>query len=229
MLKENVNVTIGIEANIGVGKSSLAEILSNQMGTTWVPEPVDSNPYLEKYYADPKEYGFIMQMYLLGERFKNMKRAMLTRNSIEDRTLEGDKLFAKVNYLQGTMTEDQLTVYNSVSNEMLKEIEGMPRKAYDLIIFLETDIDDMLAKIKQRGRSFELSDDLVSYYKLLLEQYTTWASAYDKGPILTINVKGKDFVNNPGDRQYVLSTVYNKMRELELISADEYQELIANI
>ncbi len=105
----------------------------------------------------------------------------------------------------------------------------MPRKAYDLIIFLETDIDDMLAKIKQRGRSFELSDDLVSYYKLLLEQYTIWASHYDKGPILMINVKGKDFVNNPADRQYVLSMVYNKMRELELISADEYQELIANI
>lgn len=229
MIKEKVNVTIGIEANIGVGKSSLAEIMSKDLGTTWVPEPVDSNPYLEKYYDNPKEYGFIMQMYLLGERFRNMKRAMLTRNSIEDRTLEGDKLFAKVNYLQGTMNEDQLFVYNNVSDEMLKEIEGMPRKAYDLIIFLETDIEDMLAKIKQRGREFELSEDLVSYYKLLMDQYTSWAKDYNKGPILRINVKGKDFVNNPDDRKFVMTTIYTKMRELELISAAEYKELLDNM
>lgn len=229
MVKEKINVTIGIEANIGVGKSSLAEIMSKELGTTWVPEPVDSNPYLEKYYANPKEYGFIMQMYLLGERFRNMKRAMLTRNSIEDRTLEGDKLFAKVNYLQGSMNEDQLFVYNNVSDEMLKEIEGMPRKAYDLIIFLETDIEDMLAKIKQRGREFELSEDLVSYYKLLMDQYTAWAKDYSKGPILRINVKGKDFVNNPDDRKFVMTTIYTKMRELELISAIEYKELLENI
>lgn len=228
-MEEPVKVTIGIEANIGVGKSSLAEIISKQLGTTWVPEPVDSNPYLEKYYADQKKYGFIMQMYLLGERFKNMKRAMLSKNSIEDRTLEGDKIFAKVNYLQGTMTKDELDVYNSVSNEMLKEIEGMPRKAYDLIIFLETDIDDMLAKIELRGRSFELSESLVTYYKMLHEQYTTWASEYNRGPILKIDVRGLDFVHNVEDRKYVLSTVYNKMRELELLSPEQYSSAMSQI
>ena len=222
-------MTIGIEANIGVGKSSLAEIMSKELGTTWVPEPVDSNPYLEKYYANPKEYAFTMQMYLLGERYKNMKRAMLTHNSIEDRTLEGDKLFAKVAYLQGNMNADELAVYNNLSAVMLEEIEGMPRKAYDLIIFLETDIEDMLANIKQRGREFELSEDLVSYYKLLMDQYTAWSKEYNRGPILHINVKGKDFVNNPDDRKFVMTTVYTKMRELELISATEYKELLENI
>lgn len=224
-----VDVTIGIEANIGVGKSSLAEILSNKMGTQWFPEPVDDNPYLTKYYDDMNMYGFIMQMYLLGTRYRNMKRAMLSKNSIEDRTLEGDKIFAKVNYLQGTMNKDQLDVYNNLSEVMLEEIEGMPRKAYDLIIFLDTDIDDMINKIKLRGREYELSDDLITYYKMLLEQYSQWAKEYNRGPMLKIDVRGMDFVNNASDQKYVLTKVYNKMKELELITQEQYTNLMSEI
>lgn len=222
-------MTIGIEANIGVGKSSLAEILSKKMGTQWFPEPVDDNPYLTKYYDDMNTYGFIMQMYLLGTRYRNMKRAMLSKNSIEDRTLEGDKIFAKVNYLQGTMNKDQLDVYNNLSEVMLEEIEGMPRKAYDLIIFLDTDIDDMINKIKLRGREYELSDDLITYYKMLLEQYSQWAKEYNRGPMLKIDVRGMDFVNNASDQKYVLTKVYNKMKELELITQEQYTNLMSEI
>lgn len=222
-------MTIGIEANIGVGKSSLAEILSKKMGTQWFPEPVDDNPYLTKYYDDMNTYGFIMQMYLLGTRYRNMKRAMLSKNSIEDRTLEGDKIFAKVNYLQGTMNKDQLDVYDNLSEVMLEEIEGMPRKAYDLIIFLDTDIDDMINKIKLRGREYELSDDLITYYKMLLEQYSQWAKEYNRGPMLKIDVRGMDFVNNASDQKYVLTKVYNKMKELELITQEQYTNLMAEI
>ena len=224
-----IDVTIGIEANIGVGKSSLAEILSKKMGTQWFPEPVDDNPYLTKYYDDMNTYGFIMQMYLLGTRYRNMKRAMLSKNSIEDRTLEGDKIFAKVNYLQGTMNKDQLDVYDNLSEVMLEEIEGMPRKAYDLIIFLDTDIDDMINKIKLRGREYELSDDLITYYKMLLEQYSQWAKEYNRGPMLKIDVRGMDFVNNASDQKYVLTKVYNKMKELELITQEQYTNLMAEI
>lgn len=222
-------MTIGIEANIGVGKSSLAEILSKKMGTQWFPEPVDDNPYLTKYYDDMNTYGFIMQMYLLGTRYRNMKRAMLSKNSIEDRTLEGDKIFAKVNYLQGTMNKDQLDVYDNLSEVMLEEIEGMPRKAYDLIIFLDTDIDDMINKIKLRGREYELSDDLITYYKMLLEQYAQWAKEYNRGPMLKIDVRGMDFVNNASDQKYVLTKVYNKMKELELITQEQYTNLMSEI
>lgn len=224
-----IDVTIGIEANIGVGKSSLAEILSKKMGTQWFPEPVDDNPYLTKYYDDMNTYGFIMQMYLLGTRYRNMKRAMLSKNSIEDRTLEGDKIFAKVNYLQGTMNKDQLDVYNNLSEVMLEEIEGMPRKTYDLIIFLDTDIDDMINKIKLRGREYELSDDLITYYKMLLEQYSQWAKEYNRGPMLKIDVRGMDFVNNASDQKYVLTKVYNKMKELELITQEQYTNLMSEI
>lgn len=224
-----IDVTIGIEANIGVGKSSLAEILSKKMGTQWFPEPVDDNPYLTKYYDDMNTYGFIMQMYLLGTRYRNMKRAMLSKNSIEDRTLEGDKIFAKVNYLQGTMNKDQLDVYNNLSEVMLEEIEGMPRKAYDLIIFLDTDIDDMINKIKLRGREYELSDDLITYYKMLLEQYAQWAKEYNRGPMLKIDVRGMDFVNNAADQKYVLTKVYNKMKELELVTQEQYTNLMSEI
>ena len=224
-----IDVTIGIEANIGVGKSSLAEILSKKIGTQWFPEPVDDNPYLTKYYDDMNTYGFIMQMYLLGTRYRNMKRAMLSKNSIEDRTLEGDKIFAKVNYLQGTMNKDQLDVYDNLSEVMLEEIEGMPRKAYDLIIFLDTDIDDMINKIKLRGREYELSDDLITYYKMLLEQYAQWAKEYNRGPMLKIDVRGMDFVNNAADQKYVLTKVYNKMKELELVTQEQYTNLMSEI
>ena len=199
------------------------------MGTQWFPEPVDDNPYLTKYYDDMNTYGFIMQMYLLGTRYRNMKRAMLSKNSIEDRTLEGDKIFAKVNYLQGTMNKDQLDVYNNLSEVMLEEIEGMPRKAYDLIIFLDTDIDDMINKIKLRGREYELSDDLITYYKMLLEQYAQWAKEYNRGPMLKIDVRGMDFVNNASDQKYVLTKVYNKMKELELVTQEQYTNLMSEI
>ena len=64
---------------------------------------------------------------------------------------------------------------------------------------------------------------------MLLEQYAQWAKEYNRGPMLKIDVRGMDFVNNASDQKYVLTKIYNKMKELELVTQEQYTNLMAEI
>lgn len=167
---------IVLAGTIGAGKSSLAAALGEHLGTDVFYEAVDNNPVLDLYYQDPKKYAFLLQIYFLNKRFKSIKEAYQADNNILDRSIFEDELFLKLNYKNGNVTKTELDIYQELLANMLEELEGMPKKRPDLLIYIDVSFDKMLERIEKRGRSFEQVDgnpSLEQYYHQVHGEYPT--------------------------------------------------------
>ena len=150
---------IVLAGTIGAGKSSLAKALGEHLGTEVFYEAVDNNPVLDLYYQDPKKYAFLLQIYFLNKRFESIKMAYAQENNVLDRSIFEDELFLTLNYKNGNVTKTELEIYQNLLSNMLEEMEGMPKKRPDLLVYIDVSFETMLSRIAQRGRSFEQIDD----------------------------------------------------------------------
>lgn len=211
---------IVLAGTIGAGKSSLAAALGEHLGTDVFYEAVDNNPVLDLYYQDPKKYAFLLQIYFLNKRFKSIKEAYQADNNILDRSIFEDELFLKLNYKNGNVTKTELDIYQELLANMLEELEGMPKKRPDLLIYIDVSFDKMLERIEKRGRSFEQVDgnpSLEQYYHQVYGEYPTWYEDYKVSPKMKIDGNSLDFVQNPDDLATVLQMVDDKLKELDLL------------
>lgn len=210
---------IVLAGTIGAGKSSLAKALGEHLGTDVYYEAVDNNPVLDLYYQDPKKYAFLLQIYFLNKRFESIKMAYTQENNVLDRSIFEDELFLTLNYKNGNVTKTELEIYQNLLSNMLEEMEGMPKKRPDLLVYIDVSFETMLSRIAQRGRSFEQIDDqpeLKSYYHQVHEEYPTWYENYDVSPKIQINGDALDFVNNAEDLEKVLTEIDKALFKLQL-------------
>ncbi|AUC24280.1 deoxynucleoside kinase [Streptococcus uberis] len=211
---------IVLAGTIGAGKSSLAAALGEHLGTEVFYEAVDNNPVLDLYYQDPKKYAFLLQIFFLNKRFKSIKEAYKADNNILDRSIFEDELFLTLNYKNGNVTKTELEIYQELLGNMLEELEGMPKKRPDLLIYIDVSFDKMLERIEKRGRSFEQVDDnpgLEDYYAQVHGEYPDWYENYHVSPKMKIDGNQLDFVQNPDDLKTVLEMVDTKLKELDLL------------
>lgn len=204
---------------IGAGKSTFTKELAGELGTKPFYEPVGGNPVLPLYYSDPEKYGFLLQIYFLNKRFKMIKAAYKENNNILDRSIYEDLLFTTINHENGNFTDEEFDTYKSLLNNMMEEIEGLPKKAPDLMIYLDVDFDTMLSRIKLRGREFEQFDnneELKNYYHQVWEEYQKWYDDYDLSAKIKIDVAKHDLVTEEG-KDFAISVVKNKLKEEGLI------------
>lgn len=211
---------IVLAGTIGAGKSSLAAALGEHLGTEVFYEAVDNNPVLDLYYEDPKKYAFLLQIFFLNKRFKSIKEAYKADNNILDRSIFEDELFLTLNYKNGNVTEAELEIYKELLANMLEELEGMPKKRPDLLIYIDVSFERILERIEKRGRSFEQVDDnpsLEHYYQQVHGEYPEWYENYDVSPKMKINGDVLDFVQNEDDLKRVLAMVDEKLKKLDLL------------
>ncbi|VTS15994.1 deoxyadenosine kinase [Streptococcus porcinus] len=211
---------IVLAGTIGAGKSSLAAALGDYLGTDVFYEAVDNNPVLDLYYQDPQKYAFLLQIFFLNKRFKSIKEAYKADNNVLDRSIFEDELFLKLNYKNGNVTKAELDIYQELLANMLEELEGMPKKRPDLLIYIDVSFEKMLERIAKRGRSFEQVDDnpgLEEYYYQVHEEYPTWYEEYDVSPKMRIDGDALDFVQNPEDLTTVLQMIDKKLKTLDLL------------
>lgn len=201
---------------IGVGKTTYTSLLAKELGTTAFFEPVDNNPILDKYYEDPEKYGFALQIYFLNKRFKSIKEAYEADNNVLDRSIYEDALFTYINTLQGSISDQEYNIYLELLDNMMEEIDGLPKKAPDLLIYLEGSFDHIMYNIKKRGRDFEQPGDengLTDYYKLLHKHYTKWYEDYQYSPKMKINTDNLD-VTKPEDWDKVYKMIRQEMKSI---------------
>nr|WP_153497436.1 deoxynucleoside kinase [Lactococcus sp. dk101] len=211
---------IVLAGTIGAGKSSLAKALGEHLGTEVFYEAVDNNPVLDLYYEDPKKYAFLLQIYFLNKRFESIKMAYRQDNNVLDRSIFEDELFLTLNYKNGNVTKTELDIYKDLLANMLEELEGMPKKRPDLLVYIDVSFDTMLSRIAQRGRSFEQIESqpgLKEYYNQVHGEYPEWYEKYDVSPKLRIDGDHIDFVNNPADLDKVLQQIDNQLKTLDLL------------
>lgn len=200
---------ITISGNIGAGKSSLTKMLSEKLG--WIPfyESVEDNPYLEDFYNDMKKWSFHLQIYFLSKRFNDSHSILkLNESVILDRTLyEDGEIFARNLYELGNMSERDYKNYKQLYNIL---INYLPKP--DLMIYLRSDVDFLLQRIKKRSRDFEAS--IPKEYLLRLNNYyEEWISKYKISDLLIIDVKKYDYVNKPDDLDFVINQIMGRIKE----------------
>ena len=211
-------LTVG--AMIGAGKSSLTRILAEELGSEAFYESVDDNPILPLFYTaseeeiQAKRYPFLLQLYFLDTRFKAIKRALVHKNNILDRSIYEDLYFCRVNYELGRISELEFKIYKGLLENMLEELEELPKKAPDLMIYLRGSFETILSRIAGRGREYEVSDDLREYYYTLWKGYDDFIfNHYKASEVLVIDIDKYDYVNRAEDRAEVVRMVRDKLAE----------------
>ncbi len=202
---------------IGAGKSTYTEMISRRLGTEAFFESVDYNPILDKFYDNPQKWAFSLQIYFLNTRFRSIKAALTDDNNVLDRSIYEDALFTRVNHLQGNISQEEMDIYNDLLANMMEELEGMPKKAPDLLIYLDGSFETILDHIRKRGREFEQIEDdseLLAYYELLFKNYEQWYQEYDQSPKIKINIDTFDIVNNSGDEEQVMAIIEKALLEV---------------
>ena len=197
---------IAVAGNIGVGKSTLVKLISNQLNWTPFYEPVTENPYLEDFYEDMSAWGFHSQIYFLMRRLRIHRKIIDQRGSvIQDRSVYEDaEIFAHNLFLQDAISERDYATYNELYQVL---VEFLPPP--DLIIYLRASLETLLSRISKRDRTYERTIS-VSYLSELNELYEEWIDGFDLCPVLIVPSDDLDYVA----KQEHLNMIISKINEI---------------
>jgi len=191
---------VAIEGTIGVGKTSLANLLSDRLGAKLVLEAFEDNPFLADFYDDPERHAFQIQLWFLLQRYQQQQDLrqidMFQNLVITDYMFVKDRLFASLN-----LNEKEMSLYDTVANMMERNVIHP-----DLVIFLQADTETLMRNIARRGRDFEknMSED---YIDALNQVYNEYFFRYQDTPLVIINTNNIDFVHNDGDLEEVINYI----------------------
>lgn len=208
-----VIITAGM---IGVGKTTLTAKIADHLHTKAFFEPVGENPVLPLYYKDPKQYGFLLQIYFLNKRFSMIKQALSDDNNVLDRSIYEDALFTKENNAKGNISDTELDVYLKLLDNMMSDLNKLPKKAPDLMVYSETSFETILYRIKKRGRDYEQIDnnpELKDYYYKMWSAYQDWYQEYDASPKMKIDLDKYD-LEDPQNVATVLGMIDERLAQI---------------
>ncbi len=181
-----------VEGLIGVGKTSLARRLAAAVGAETVFEQPMDNPFLERFYRNPKAAAFPAQLYFLFQRARQLaelrQHDMFAPVRVADYLLDKDRLFARV-----TLDDPEYALYDQVYTRLALDA---PRP--DLVVFLQAPVELLLQRIDRRGIAYEKYID-AAYLEKLGEAYTRYFHQYTSSPLLIVNTAEIDPVNNSRD------------------------------
>ena len=207
---------------IGAGKTSVAELLGKSLNSEVFYENVDDNEILPLFYTASeqeqhlKRYPFLLQLDFLSSRFKSIKEALHNKNNVLDRSIYEDWYFAKVNTELGRISASEFSIYEKLLNNMMEELQELPKKSPDLMVYLQGSFETILYRIGLRGRDFEQDQGLMDYYKALWQGYDNWVTHhYKESDVLVINIDKIDVINNSEDADFVVKLVKEKLVEME--------------
>jgi len=183
---------IVVEGPIGVGKTTLANKLAVSFGSDLLLEGANENPFLERFYDDPKAAALPTQLFFLLQRarqLKEMKQSdMFSPVRVADFLIEKDRLFAEL-----TLDFDELELYDQVYSSLTIDV---PRP--DLVVYLQAPVEILLARIQKRGLKHERFIE-AAYLQRLCDSYIQFFYQYNSAPLLIVNAADIDFANNDAD------------------------------
>ncbi len=187
---------IAVAGNIGAGKSTLVSFLSRTYGLRPYYEPNETNPYLEDFYADMKQWAFHSQLYFLSTKFRiHQQLSQVDEAVIQDRTIYEDaEIFAENLYRQRKMSKRDYLTYRSLYEAIIQEL-----RPPTLMIYLRCGLRTVRKRIKQRGRPEE-QDIPRRYLERLQTLYEDWFDRYDLSDTLVVDTDELDYLEDLVDR-----------------------------
>jgi deoxyguanosine kinase len=194
-----------VEGPIGVGKTSLARRLAKSFGSELVLEQGEENPFLERFYRNPRAAAFQTQLYFLFQRARQMQELrqadLFERVRVSDYLLDKDRLFARL-----TLDAEELALYEQVFARL-----AIDAPAPDLVVYLQAPVDVLLERIARRGIACEQAIER-RYLERLVDAYSRFFLEYEAAPVLTVNAAEIDLVSSEGDYAGLLAEVARARR-----------------
>lgn len=196
---------IVIEGAIGVGKTTLARMLSDHLKTKLILEVFEENPFLAKFYESRSLYAFQTQMFFLLSRYRQQQRIPYLLGQaglISDYMFTKDWLFAQLN-----LAGDEWDVYQQIHTALAGQI-ATP----DLVVYLQADTDVLMGRIAQRDRPYERTMDR-DYLEAVRQAYERYFPGHHEVPTLYIDTNQTNFVTNPADFQSIVERIRSALKE----------------
>jgi deoxyadenosine/deoxycytidine kinase len=191
---------IVVEGPIGVGKTSLARRLAESFESDLLLEAAAENPFLERFYRNPREGALPTQLFFLFQRARQMEELrqsdLFSPVRVADFLIQKDRLFAEMN-LDAAELELYLKVWDNLKIEP---------PAPDLVIYLQAPVDVLLERVARRGIGYEQRIER-AYLERLAEAYARWFHGYDESPLLIVNAAAIDPIHNENDYRELLQAI----------------------
>jgi len=195
---------LAVAGNLGVGKTTLVELVTRASGFEPHYELAEENPYLARFYHDMRAWGFHSQLFFLVKRAEQHRRlASSAATAVQDRTIYEDaEIWARNLYERGQISDEDYRLYSDLYEELCR---GLPPP--DLVLYLAASTETLKQRIAIRGRSFEAGIE-TSYVERLNERYEEWAAAFDRCPLIRLETDEIDLLHSAQDRAGVLRLIW---------------------
>jgi len=202
-------IIIGIAGNIGVGKTTMTEKLSESLNFNPIYESVIDNPYLEDFYDNMPRWSFNLQVYFLYHRFQSQIDLIKTgKNFIQDRTIYEDReIFAKNLYDSGSMKGRDWETYKQLYSSMIQFINEP-----NLIVYLKANTDTLMSRINNRNRDFE--KDISSEYIYSLNiYYDRWINSLDQKKVMIIDTNAFNIFKDIDKLESIINSIKERVEQ----------------
>jgi deoxyadenosine/deoxycytidine kinase len=188
------------EGNIGAGKTTLTHLLAKHYNARIILEEFADNPFLSKFYENPQQYAFPVELFFMAERYKQLKEMIHTKDLFQSITVS-DYLFTKcLLFAKVTLPDEEFRLYQKLFDIIHQQLT-FP----DILIYLHAPIKKLQENIKKRNREYEqnISNE---YLFDLQETYTSYIKQHNIKTIF-IDANNADFLGNPKHLQVVIDAL----------------------
>lgn len=198
---------VAVAGNIGVGKSTLVELLAEKMGWTPFYEPQSQNPYLADFYRDMQEWSFQSQIFFLSRRLRAHRDISNHPGpAVQDRSVYEDaEIFAQNLFLERNMSDRDYQTYRDLY-EVLTRFLPPP----DLVVYLRASVSTLVERISMRGRDYERGIQ-PEYLSRLNDLYEEWTEGFSLCPVLTVPADDLNYVLNDAHLDLIISKIESKL------------------
>src|SRR5688572_27453598 len=202
---------IVVEGPIGVGKTSLAKRLAHSLGSELILEQSEENPFLERFYRNPRAAALPTQLQFLFQLARQMQdirqHDLFDTVRVADYLLEKDRLFARI-----TLDDEEFALYEQVYEKL-----AIDAPKPDIVVYLQAPVDVLMERIARRGIRYEQLIER-SYLERLVETYARFFLNYDEAPLLIVNATAIDPANNDADYEMLFREIQKHRRGRQFLN-----------